>query len=832
MFCFFIYIYIFSPKYVARSPSPASPLNPRLPRVSNRKGLFRKAVEAVLGRILELKSWLVKLNKDIDAVNFDDILVDLKLTPDVLELPVPRYFTEDRKAELEGRAKFLEALVEKYDVATTWEEVLTLPAPLPEEEAIRVMQVITFHLSPFNHLSSTSQSPFNHLSPFVHPVMQVNERGRQGRERARLMRALKKTQELEERLALMGGSVSPEEAATRVQALVRGFLTRRRIAAITEAELVFIGMKPAPLDDAVDPILRERRNMARRKAVQAENVAEYDKALVDLKRKVKETEGQDMRELIQDRINEWFVENRDPATGEYPDFPDAEDGGSKEILNPPPPPPEEPEVDPKAAAAAAKGGKDAKAEKGGKDAKQAGGAAAAAAEESECPDYFVKLIHGAVRDYQGDWQDIDESTNFFQKYDPELVKKALKPVVFEEIRVEVDEEMRVLLENLKDMVAAERAAKSGKKGKKGKGKKGKGKKGKGKKGKDKKGKKGKKDPTADRSLESLYAELVSNKIIQAIPKRRIDDYVGDFNYLGATLEKAGVVPEASAAQVRQVLTEYGVLPLGAGESVHQNIPTHTKSILLYGAPRTGKTTLAHAVANAAGANFFNLSPRNTDGKYPGSQVKMLVHMVFKVARVMQPSVIYVDQVEKLFLTDKKKLKEFGSAEPLNRVKKEFLKEVKTMAKGERVLILGASSEPHLCVKKDQKALVDFFQKHVHCPLPDYASRRKLWPTLVERYGGGALTHEFELSSLAHISEGYAPGMMANVVRTLLTNRRIEKLPRVPLTCPEVLNVMAKFDKVSQEEQDALKDWTCKLPVRVALDPEAAAAAEAKGKKKK
>jgi hypothetical protein len=27
------------------------------------------------------------------------------------------------------------------------------------------------------------------------------------------------------------------------------------------------------------------------------------------------TEGQDMRELIQDRINEWFVENRDPATG-------------------------------------------------------------------------------------------------------------------------------------------------------------------------------------------------------------------------------------------------------------------------------------------------------------------------------------------------------------------------------------------------------------------------------------------------------------------------------------------------------------------------------------
>jgi hypothetical protein len=58
--------------------------------------------------------------------------------------------------------------------------------------------------------------------------------------------------------------------------------------------------------------------------------------------------------------------------------------------------------------------------------------------------------------------------NGAQKYDPELVKDALRPVVFEEVRVDVDDEMRVLLTNLKEMVAAEKAAKSGKKGKKGK----------------------------------------------------------------------------------------------------------------------------------------------------------------------------------------------------------------------------------------------------------------------------------------------------------------------------------------------------------------------------
>lgn len=57
---------------------------------------IKKALESTIGRILELKSWMVKLNKLNDVVQLDDILVDLKLTPDVLEIPVPRYYVEDR----------------------------------------------------------------------------------------------------------------------------------------------------------------------------------------------------------------------------------------------------------------------------------------------------------------------------------------------------------------------------------------------------------------------------------------------------------------------------------------------------------------------------------------------------------------------------------------------------------------------------------------------------------------------------------------------------------------------------------------------------------------
>lgn len=38
----------------------------------------------------------VKLNRGLDFVQLDSLLMDLKVAPDALEVPVPRYFVEDR----------------------------------------------------------------------------------------------------------------------------------------------------------------------------------------------------------------------------------------------------------------------------------------------------------------------------------------------------------------------------------------------------------------------------------------------------------------------------------------------------------------------------------------------------------------------------------------------------------------------------------------------------------------------------------------------------------------------------------------------------------------
>jgi len=42
-----------------------------------------------------------------------------------------------------------------------------------------------------------------------------------------------------------------------------------------------------------------------------------------------------------------------------------------------------------------------------------------------------------MQEFVAKWQDRDETDNFFQKYDAELVKDDLRPLVFEEIRLQV-----------------------------------------------------------------------------------------------------------------------------------------------------------------------------------------------------------------------------------------------------------------------------------------------------------------------------------------------------------------------------------------------------------
>lgn len=65
-----------------------------------------------------------------------------------------------------------------------------------------------------------------------------------------------------------------------------------------------------------------------------------------------------------------------------------------------------------------------------------------------------------------------------------------------------------------------------------------------------------------RTIESLYEELVKEGILVQYPKTPLKDYVGEYSYLGTTLRQANIEPMPSLSDVRRVITEFCILPLG------------------------------------------------------------------------------------------------------------------------------------------------------------------------------------------------------------------------------------------------------------------------------
>lgn len=248
------------------------------------------------------------------------------------------------------------------------------------------------------------------------------------------------------------------------------------------------------------------------------------------------------------------------------------------------------------------------------------------------PSNFVPTINEGSKKYKEVWAG-KKDTLLNQAYDPELIKEEKRLEVEETIRLEVDELMREELKNLRAAIDKSKDKKK-KKAKKKK--------------KPKKKKKKEKDLTPDRTITELFTELVEQGIVVKPQSNHLSDFEGEYSYLGTTLRQAGIEPMPSMTDVRHLAALYGILPLGS-ESIHEKAPL-VKSLLITGPRGSGKKMLAHIIANETGATVFDLSPSNVVGKYPGKDgLKMLMHLVSKVGKALEPTVILINECEKQFV---------------------------------------------------------------------------------------------------------------------------------------------------------------------------------------
>jgi IQ and AAA domain-containing protein len=155
----------------------------------------------------------------------------------------------------------------------------------------------------------------------------------------------------------------------------------------------------------------------------------------------------------------------------------------------------------------------------------------------------------------------------------------------------------------------------------------------------------------------------------------------------------------------------------------------------------------------------------------------MIAMVFVVAKEFEPSIVYIDEAEKVWPAKKKKKK--GQKKPKKndmsqptRIKKSILKwKAKWITDETRITIIGCTSEPAEGNKKEFKK---FFDKAIYFPFPDYTTRRLMWKTFICEKGG-KVRNDFPLSTLAHISAGYSAGSIQKTVENVLTEFRKSKV---------------------------------------------------------
>uniref|UniRef100_A0A8C3HDN7 IQ motif containing with AAA domain 1 like n=1 Tax=Chrysemys picta bellii TaxID=8478 RepID=A0A8C3HDN7_CHRPI len=683
-----------------------------------KRRVLQHMLDGVMGRVLELKNEMVET--ELSEYHYmDDVLQDLKLTPADMEVPIPKYFVNQRAKALKERQQVLSEILARVEPSMPSGVSPSRPAML-HDEAVQLVQMA--------------------------------ERMRQGRLRSKFMWEIRRDEERERRARETGAKeLDREQAAICIQKVWKGCLQRRCTKLERQREMAFIGMAPDPKASGLSAaMLRAQLGEEFRRLRQADYEAEYQQALVSIREGLYEVEGPDMREEMKEQLRQWFIECHD-LTGHFPEFPDEEIGGSS-ILFAEKTPEQVSRQDPGWGAGASE-------PRAGEWKAELGGTKSAS---------DLLPFPAAI------WGNRGESDNFEQRYEPELIKAQKRKEVEKELRLQVrgrdsavsreykgplhlaaarPGSVAILTQSAPQTVGGAGHSQA----------------------------LGSPNPRSpSRTLDSLYEELVLQGILKQAQRVQLADYTGDFCYLGTTLRMAGIEPTPSVMDIRQNIALYAILRLGS-PTLHEMAPL-VKSVLLAGPAGTGKKMLVHAVCTETGANLFDL---------------MLMHVVFKVARLMQPSVIWIGNAEKTFY--KKVPKEEKQADP-KRLKRDLPKALKLLKPEDRVLLIGTSDKPYAA---DVKTLCKAYERILLLPRPDYASRYVTWQRLIKKHGG-TITTALDVSALAKLSDGYSQGHMARAVRMALTERRLLQMPKKPLRAGEFLQLLAKADPVYSEEEKTLQ----------------------------
>ena len=191
-------------------------------------------------------------------------------------------------------------------------------------------------------------------------------------------------------------------------------------------------------------------------------------------------------------------------------------------------------------------------------------------------------------------------------------------------------------------------------------------------------------------------------------------------------------------------------------------------ILLSGAPGTGKTMLAKAVAGEAGVQFLSISGSDFMEMYVGVGASR-VRDLFQQAKKVAPAIIFIDEIDAV--GRKRGSGMGGGHDEREQTLNQLLVEMDGFAVNEGVVVLAATNRADVL----DPALLrpGRFDRQIYVGLPDIKGREEI---LKVHAKGKPLAEDVDLKELAQGSSGFTGADLENLINegALLAGRKHQK----------------------------------------------------------
>ncbi len=233
-----------------------------------------------------------------------------------------------------------------------------------------------------------------------------------------------------------------------------------------------------------------------------------------------------------------------------------------------------------------------------------------------------------------------------------------------------------------------------------------------------------------------------------------------------------------------------------------------KGVMLYGAPGTGKTLLAKAVANESDAHFIDISGPQLVSKFVGESEERL-REIFNEAKEKAPTIIFMDEIDAIAP---------NREEATNEVERRMVSQLLTLLDGMgsrgQVIVIGATNRPNAVDPALRRP--GRFDREIEIGVPDRNARKEILQIHTRNM---PLTEDVSIDELANITHGYTGADLAALAREAAMSSLRRIMPKiidkksVPNEILTTLSVSKQdfMDAISSIQPSALREVFTERP---------------------